>query len=495
MSQIKVEKLTYAYDGSYDNIFEDVSFQIDSDWKLGLIGKNGMGKTTLLKLFLGHHEYIGKIISSVQFEYFPFYVKDMSSITIDIIDGICSEVEYWRIRKELSLLECDEDILYRPYGTLSNGERTKVLLSALFSKDNSFLLIDEPTDNLDMHGRDIVSNYLNGKKGFILVSHDRAFLDGCIDHVMSINNTEIQIQQGDYSSWRMNKDRRDSFEIAENERLKKEVKQLQRTVREKAAWSDKAERRKIGFDPTKTEKNINSRPVQGAKAKKMMKRAKAIENRYDKAIEDKSRLLRNVDEIDALKVQQENFHSRILANLKDLSIFYGDKTACSHVSFAVEKGDRIALCGKNGAGKSSILKLICGASLTYNGSFSRGSSLHVSIVQQETASLSGSLSDFAVSRGIEESLFKAILRKLGFSRVQFEKDMENFSSGQKKKVLIAASLCEKSHLMVWDEPLNFIDVNSRVQIEELLLKQKPTVIFVEHDRVFCEKIATKIIEL
>jgi lincosamide and streptogramin A transport system ATP-binding/permease protein len=96
---------------------------------------------------------------------------------------------------------------------------------------------------------------------------------------------------------------------------------------------------------------------------------------------------------------------------------------------------------------------------------------------------------------IEESLFKAILRKLDFSRIQFEKDMASFSEGQKKKVLIAKSLCEKAHIHIWDEPLNFIDVISRMQIENLLLEFKPTIIFVEHDSMFCSNIATERIYL
>ena len=104
------------------------------------------------------------------------------------------------------------------------------------------------------------------------------------------------------------------------------------------------------------------------------------------------------------------------------------------------------------------------------------------------------MADYARQNGIDESLFKAILRKLDFSRVQFEKDMRDFSGGQKKKVLIAKSLCEKAHLLIWDEPLNFIDVLSRMQIEKLLLQYEPTIIFVEHDSVFVKKIATKDVE-
>ena len=114
---------------------------------------------------------------------------------------------------------------------------------------------------------------------------------------------------------------------------------------------------------------------------------------------------------------------------------------------------------------------------------------------QDTAGLAGSLTDYAEKCGVDVSLFLAILRKLDFERGQFEKDMASYSAGQKKKVLLARSLCQRAHLLVWDEPLNYIDLISRMQIEELLLRAKPTLLVVEHDRAFCEHIATKTVEI
>ncbi len=152
------------------------------------------------------------------------------------------------------------------------------------------------------------------------------------------------------------------------------------------------------------------------------------------------------------------------------------------------------LSGANGSGKSSIIKLICGEEIDYKGTFRKGSQLKISYVSQDTSHLQGNLTDYARSHDIDESLFKAILRKLDFSRLQFEKDISSFSGGQKKKVLIAKSLCERAHLHIWDEPLNFIDVISRMQIEDLLLEHSPTILFVEHDKEFCSNIATKVVE-
>lgn len=492
MSLINIQNLTFAYDGSYDNIFENVSLQLDTNWKLGLTGRNGRGKTTFLNILIGKYQYSGSISSSVDFEYFPFFVADQSVNTLDIVDSICNNYHHWRLIREFNLLEISEDVLYRPFDTLSNGEQTKVLLASLFLKGNSFLLIDEPTNHLDVNGREIVSNYLSSKNGFILVSHDRAFLDGCVDHILSINRIDIEIQQGNFSSWFLNKERRDSFELAENQKLKKEIGRLKESAKEKASWSDSVEKTKYAT------KNSGLRPDRGYighKSAKMMKRSKSIEKRQADIIEEKSKLLKNLEKSDDLKITQLEYYTNSFVSLTKLSIAYGQKSVCQDISFTIEKGDRIALSGKNGSGKSSVLKLISGENIPFLGEFQKGSRLKISYVSQDTSFLQGHLTEYALENDIDESLLKAILRKLDFSRIQFERDMSDFSGGQKKKVLIAKSLCEKAHLLVWDEPLNYIDVISRMQIENLLLQFKPTILFVEHDRIFCENLATKFVYL
>lgn len=495
MPLINIVDLTFAYDGSYDNVFENVSFQIDTDWKLGFTGRNGRGKTTFLNLLLGKYEYAGTISAGASFEYFPYEVANKQMNTVDVINDIYCDYPDWELMRELSLLDVSEDVLYRPFNTLSNGEQTKVLLAALFLKENSFLLIDEPTNHLDMAARAIVSDYLKSKKGFILVSHDRAFLDNCIDHILSINKTNIEIQRGNFSSWFINKERRDNFELAETEKLKKDIKKLKQAARQSGEWADKVEATKIGKGSAGIEKFIDNRAYIGEKSRRMQQRRKNLEHRQQSAIDEKSKLLKNIESADSLKISQLPYHTSRFVSLSDVSVFYGEKAVCQNISFSIEQGDRIALCGKNGSGKSSILKLICGENIVYTGEFNKGSGLTISYVSQDTSFLAGSLTDYALQCGIDESIFKAILRKLDFSRVQFEKDMCDFSGGQKKKVLLSKSLCEKAHLHIWDEPLNFIDVYSRIQIEKLLLEYKPTILFVEHDSAFCDNIATKRIVL
>lgn len=495
VSLIQVSNLTFAYEGSYDPIFDHVSFQLDTNWRLGFTGRNGRGKTTFLNLLMGKYEYQGSISASVDFSYFPYEIADASVLAIDVVEDICPEYEYWQLAREMNLLQLDEDVLYRPYETLSNGEQTKLQLAVLFLRENHFLLIDEPTNHLDIRGRELVSRYLNGKKGFILVSHDRAFLDGCVDHILSINRADIELQRGNFSSWYENKQRQDAFELAENDKLKKEISRLQKTAREKAQWSDTAESRKIGIDPNKVDNKKGYRPLQGAKAKKSMARAKAIESRQQSAIEEKSKLLKNIERSDVLKIYQSTYDIKRLGSLRDVTISYGDKTVCGPVSFTIEQGDRIALRGVNGSGKSSLIKLICGQEIPYSGELRLGSGLQISYVPQDASCLRGRLPDLARAQGVEESLLVAMLTKLDVPREHLDKELSALSAGQKKKVLLASSICQRAHLHIWDEPMNYIDVISRMQLEELLLVYQPTILFVEHDRAFCENIATKVIRL
>lgn len=495
MPMIDVTNLTFAYEGSYDNIFEDVSFRIDTDWKLGLVGRNGKGKTTLMRLFAGAYPYKGSITKSAECAYFPYTVHDMSALTRDIVDALEPDCEEWMLLREMALLRVPEEVLYRPFDTLSGGERTKTLLALLFCREDRFLLIDEPTNHLDGPARELVCRYLRSKKGFILVSHDRLLLDECVDHILAINRAGIELQKGNFSSWRENKRRQDAFELDQNEKLKKDIKRLESAARQSSQWADKVERTKIGFNPAKHEKSMDNRAYIGEQSRRMQQRRKNLEKRQTEGIEEKSRLLKNVETVEDLKLFPLAYHSERLLSFRDTALYYGEKQVCGSLSFTVNRGDRVALRGPNGCGKTSLLKLILGEYIAYTGEFHRASGLVISYVSQDTSLLSGDLRDFEEERGMDAALFRAILRKLDFSREQFEKDLRDYSEGQKKKILIAASLCERAHLYIWDEPLNYIDVFSRMQIEELLLRFAPTILFVEHDRAFCENIATDTVEL
>ena len=492
MALISVNNLTFGYDGSYNNIFEDVSFNIDTDWKLGLIGRNGKGKTTFLKLLQGKYEYKGKILKNVDIDYFPFEVTNKNRMSIEIINEIAPNIEDWEIIKELNLLNTDTEILYRNFNLLSGGEQIKVLLISLFLKGNNFLLIDEPTNHLDIETRNNLVNYLEKKKGFIVVSHDRNFLDKVVNHIIAINNTNIEIVQGNFSSWKENKDRQDNFEILQNEKLQKDINRLEIASKNSAKWSNEAEKAKSKRYNSET---TIDKGYMGHKASKIMRSSKVMEQRTQKAIDEKANLLRNIDKNEDLKIipLESNRNPLILAN--KLQINYNGKAIFKPISFEVNNGDRVVIVGKNGIGKSSILKLIMGKEIQFNGELKKVNDLKISYVSQNTEDLNGNLQTFVRDNEIDESIFKAMLIKMGLSKLDFDTNIQDMSEGQKKKVLIAKSISEQANIYIWDEPLNYIDILTRIQIENAILNCKPTLIFVEHDEAFVQKVATKVVDL
>ena len=492
MAQINIQNLTFGYDGASENVFENASFSFDTNWKIGLIGRNGRGKTTLLNLLLGNMEYSGNISRNVHFDYFPYEVRDKKKTAIDILPEIYPEYDLWEVMKKLHDLELDEECLYQPFETLSNGQQTKLLLAVLFTKENKFLLIDEPTNHLDFQSRECVKRFLNKEKGFIVVSHDRDFIDACVDHIISINKNNIEIQKGNFSSWWENRKNQDNFEMNQNQKLKKDIARLEESVAQTQRWSDKVEKTKNGT------RIAGLRPDKGAighKAAKMAQRSKAIEFRQNKAIEAKSKLLKNIEKQDDLFLNSEHLKDNVLIEVKNLSIFYGEKKIFEGLNFSVENGDRVAICGQNGSGKTSLLKFILGEDIKYSGSIYKSGRLKISYISQKYDWLCGTLVDFAKENNIDQTRFLTMLIKLGFSRNLFDANLQDFSEGQKKKVLIAKSLCEEANLYVWDESLNYIDVISRIQIEDLLKDANITLIFVEHDNAFVRNIATKRVQI
>ncbi|MCM1027697.1 MAG: ATP-binding cassette domain-containing protein [Roseburia sp.] len=565
MSQITVSDLTFCYEGSYDNVFEKVSFVLDTDWKLGMIGRNGKGKTTFLRLLYGAfggergdaaagrrraengssplqgktaYEYKGSISASTAFDYFPYEIRPGQEKlpAAELFDLLRPGYELWRVLCELEQLSLDPECLYRPFSTLSQGERTKALLALLFSQENFFLLIDEPTNHLDGDARKTLQAYLNRKKGFLLVSHDRELLDACIDHVLVLNRKTIQVEKGNFSSWWENKEKRDQFQRSENEKRLREIGKLREAADRTARWAEQSERSKIGFDPVREhDRSISTRSYIGAKTKKMQSRVKNTKRRLEAEIESREGLLQDIESPAELKLTPLSFHKEIYVLARELCLGYpvrkegsaekdstiefelvvgmrGYKydspqkearaaeyhTVLRNLNLELHRGERILLQGGNGCGKSSLIKAILRADAAphvLSGILEVPSGLKISYVNQDTSFLRGSLSAFAVSRGLEESLLLALLRQLDFDRVQFGKRMEDYSEGQKKKVLLAASLLTSAHLYIWDEPLNYIDLFSRMQLEKLILDYRPTMLLVEHDAAFGRRVADRVVSL
>ncbi len=497
MSNIKISNLSFKYSDSIENIFNNLNLDLDSSWKLGLVGRNGRGKTTFLNLLQGKLQGTGAIQSKLEFNYFPLNVKNKEQLTLYALEEHV-QFDQWELERELNLMQVDTNLIWRPFNTLSGGEQTKVLLALSFINKDAFPLIDEPTNHLDEKSRIQVVRYLQKhSQGYIVVSHDRDFLNQITNHILAIEHTEIHLYQGNYASYEDTKEKRDKFNQEKNEKLRGQIKALNESRQRIKGYSLQSENnKKASAHKNEIHADIN-KGFFGHKAAKIMKRSKNIERRMDKDIQDRKGLMTNVESVPELEMNfQPNYHSTLLET-RHLDLKVKDKKLFKDLNLIIRNRGIVSLEGKNGAGKSTFLKSILNKSteVTYQGILNLTNGLRVSYLPQDFVEYSGTLAEFSQKEHLSYEKILNVLRKMGFPRSSFETRIEEMSIGQQKRVSIAKSLVEEADFYLWDEPANYLDVFNQDQLIDVLRKTKPAMLLVEHDEYFISQVASKRIEL
>ena len=516
MSLITFKNVNFHYDVSYHPVFENLNFTLETNWKTGIIAKNGTGKSTLLQLIHKQYEPTnGEITSSVETKLYPLNIKSDTITTIDLIKqhlGLLnieaqlqtpenfSEEDYlnllltytdlggyeldYKLDIECQKLHVDTSCLNRPFHTLSGGEQTKIQIIVLFLQTDNFILLDEPTNHLDTFGIELLANYLNTKSGFIVISHHRDFLNMCCDHLLYINKGTVTIEQGNYDSFAHNLKLRKEHEANTREKITKEVHQLEKAATQRRVFADRKEKQKIG---------AGDKGRVGHLAARSMKRAKNIERRINTQLEHKKELLTYTEWEPYIKFSQEKATYTLLT-VTHLTLGY-DQPLIKDLSFTLEPGQRLAITGPNGCGKSTLLKALRHEIEPLSGHFKFDNRVIISYASQLPTYTHGMLQQHLRELQLDETRFRSILGTLGCSRVIFERDLSTFSLGELKKVDIALSLLTPATLLIWDEPLNGLDIATREAIEIAILVEQPTMIIVEHDTRFINTIATHQIHL
>lgn len=457
MGSIKISNVSFRYEDSSNHIFNNLNLDLDSSWKLGLVGRNGRGKTTFLNLLQGKLVGRGEIQTKLNFSYYPIRIKDPANITLyELQDQIM--FEQWKLERELNLMHVDSNLIWQPFNTLSGGEQTKILLALSFIDENSFPLIDEPTNHLDEESRQEICKYLTKHhKGYIVVSHDRNFLNQVTDHVLAIENTEIHLYQGNYATYEQIKEARDEFNREKNEKIAGEIKNLHNQKEQFYHWAQKIEARKNLGQKTQYILNRRARVNKAAighAAAKMMKKSITRRNRMDKKIEEKEGLMVNIEDIPKLTMNfQSNYHSAFL-------------------KFLLNK-----------------------VSANSNGRCELTNGLRISYLPQDLTIYQGSLKNFALHQKLSYEDLLNILKKMGFPHTNFNVPIEEMSMGQQKRIALAKSLLEPADLYLWDEPANYLDVFNQDQLINLLQEVKPAMLLIDHDQYFIEQVADERIKL
>ncbi len=323
-----------------------------------------------------------------------------------------------------------------------------------------------------------------------MVSHDRHFIDQVIDHVLSIDRAKIQLFAGNYETWAAEYQRENQSELAEKQHLQKEIGRLKATANTMERWAGHAEGQKQKSHQSDQHARIDKGFI-GHKAAKVMKRSKNTLRRTEKDIEVKQSLLKNVDEVAPLKLNSIQPPQKYLLQVDGLQVQQAGTILNQPLSFDLKRGQRLILFGPNGMGKTTIVNAIMGdKELLAGGTVTRPASLRISYLSQNFEDLKGSIQSYADQFGIELNDLLNTLRKLGFERVAFNEDLKDLSMGQKRKISLARSLCEPANLYIWDEPLNYLDVITRKQIQDLILQKRPSMLIIDHDEAFIEAVKT-----
>lgn len=490
MSNITINHLTFTYPGE-GPLFDDVNLIIDDQWRLGLLGRNGRGKTTLLKLIQGQLHGSGKITAHQAFVSYPLNILSPSLPSIMAIQEVVP-IEEWQVAKELSKLNAQTDILWQPYNTLSGGEQTKAQLACAFADPTSFVLLDEPTNHLDAITRQTVIQYLQDKKqGFIITSHDRNFLDQVIDHVLVIEAKQLYLQQGNYSNYRAQKDLRDQSNQARNDQLKKEIHRLKATVQEKQTWANKAETKK-------DHATHSDRGFLGAKAARMMKRSISLKQRLNNEIKTKEGLLENIEQAPELTMNHQPALTRQVLAVHNLSLGNEDQPPLfKPLTFNLECNQQLIITGANGTGKTTLLNYLAKQITTHssNSSCEFPGQLTVSYLHQQLHFSHQELDDYAQSHGLEKEALLNLLYKLGFQRNEFRHATDELSAGQQRKLALATCLLTPANLYLLDEPFNYLDTYNQDQLITLLRTVQPSLIMVEHDPAIIHQLGFPTIDL
>lgn len=499
-------------------VFENISFDLQSNERVGLIGQNGCGKSSLLKILIGREDYQEGTISfrkGIKLGYLDQIFKFPSETTvIEILQSSFNDLK--ELKKQLSIqeeklkslsgdsLEAEMDnygLLQEEYERkggydietninmvcvglkipdsfrkqyfqkLSGGEKTRVMLAKLLLEQPDLLLLDEPTNHLDLTSIEWLEEFLLTYKGTVLmVTHDRRFLDKVANRIIELEPRQANLYDGNYSAYVIEKEKR--FEIAYRAYInsKRKVEQMERQIERYRIWGAMRD------------------------SDKMYRRAKELEKRLDKIDPlDKPNMDTSKMKLDNRGIKRSG---KIVVDIKDLGKSFKDNELFRDINFTLFYKDRLCIMGENGSGKTTLLKIILGNLESDYGSVKIGANVSIGYLEQNVSFENEEVSIldyFSRKHNLSHGEARKDLAKMLFVRDDVFKKIKSLSGGEKSKLRLASILFEKPNLLVLDEPTNHLDIDSREVLEDTLAEYEGTLIFISHDRYFIERLASKML--
>ncbi len=518
MIELGISNLTKMY--GVDKIFENVTFDVKTKDKIALIGRNGTGKTTLMKIMAGSENFQeGQVnkrkgLTIGYLEQIPNYDDDNTVLdvlkeafknteeiknqmeeiekTFDILKGEELEAAIkkygnlhdsyeiaggYSVKEKLSKilkgLEISEELQNRKFNLLSGGEKTRVILGKILLEEPELLLLDEPSNHLDIKSVEWLEEYLNLYQGtIVIVSHDRYFLDRVVNKIIELESDGVQIYNGNYSKYVAEKELRFLQAMKEYESQQKKIKKMEDQIQRYRIWGEMRD------------------------SDKMYKRAKELEKRLEKIekinkpVVDKKTADFHIDNVSRT--------GREVIKVENIEKSFDSKKLFEDLSFTLFYKDSLCILGENGTGKSTMLKIILDDMKSDAGSVKIGSNVKIGYLPQEVSFDREDVSIvdyFSYHYGISLSEARKELAKIMFAGDDVYKHISTLSGGEKSRLKLGMLIYENANTLILDEPTNHLDIESREVLEENLINFEGTILFVSHDRYFVDKIATCIGEI
>ncbi|EQE84102.1 ATP-binding cassette domain-containing protein [Clostridioides difficile] len=471
MLLVKVENLKKYY---ADKLILDIDkLEILENDKIGLVGSNGQGKTTLLKAILGEIEID---------EGYTYLTGSYSYISQSE-----NNIETCSHSKEKSLLNAPDK--FEEY--LSGGEKVKLKIADALSNKKNIIIADEPTSNLDKKSIGVLEDMFKRHEGaLLLISHDRRFLDELCTTILELEDGKLKAYKGNYTDYLMQKDEEVKRTDFEYQKYVKEKKRLEKALLYKKALSDGI--RKTPKRMGNSEARLHKMGGQTNK-KKLDSNVKAIKSRIDKLeVKNKPKVSKEMN----IKIQDGmEIISKNLVEVKDMTLKLENKLLLDNVSFKIKRGKKIALLGDNGCGKSTLIKEIL---VDKNDDIKINNKVKVGYFDQNQSLLDEEKSvlyNTKVNSSFDESFIRINLSLFGFKGDDVYKKVKVLSGGEKVKIALCKIILEDNNFLVFDEPTNYLDIKSMEALEKALINTDKTMLIVSHDRVFVSHICNYIIEI
>ena len=510
MIEISLNKVNKSY--GFNKVLDDLSFDVKTNERIALIGSNGCGKTTTLRLIMGIESVDSGVISVRTGSSIGYLTqipnKEEDNITarevylrgvqkiIDLDKKINEFVgkmdtsnksikELDKLQEEFRILggyqlnekvekirngfKLSDDLLDNNYNNLSGGEKTIINLASLVLSNPDVLLLDEPTNHLDIETLEWFEEYLNTYKGtVIIVSHDRYFLDRVVNKIICMENGRADIYYGNYTYYLKESEKRLMLQFQAYKNQQKQIKAIEEAIARLKEWGNKSDN-----------------PM-------FFRRAEAMQKRLDRMVKvDKPQEKSDI----RINLTFSSRSANHVLSIKDLNLSIGNKELIKSSSMDVNYKERVCLMGKNGTGKTTLIKNIINNAYE---NIKLGVNTDIGYIPQEIRFENEELTIFEYMRGIfvgSESELRSKLFRFYFDTNSIDKKLKTLSGGEKVRIKLLELILKKANFLILDEPTNHIDIDTREILESSLLEYDGTILFISHDRYFINKIATKIVRI